>query len=90
MHPDDDGLPPEAPALAAAAPTLPLREIHPNAAALLRYFECGHLPPPLQKVAEPFHELAILCARTLDGAELTAGLRKLLEAKDCMVRAALP
>jgi hypothetical protein len=25
-----------------------------------------------------------------DGPELTAGLRKLLEAKDCFVRAALP
>jgi hypothetical protein len=28
-------------------------------------------------------------ARNLEGAELTVGLRKLLEAKDCMVRAAL-
>jgi hypothetical protein len=29
-------------------------------------------------------------ASRLDGPELTVGLRKLLEAKDCMVRAALP
>jgi hypothetical protein len=34
-------------------------------------------------------ELADSLAGKLDGPELTAGLRKLLEAKDCFVRAAL-
>jgi hypothetical protein len=38
----------------------------------------------------PFHDLAWDNARKFDGPELTAGLRKLLEAKDCIVRAALP
>lgn len=59
--------------------------------ALLRFFEYGHLPPHLQKVSQPFGDLAQDMAGTLpDCDELEAGLRKLLEAKDCMVRAALP
>jgi hypothetical protein len=41
-------------------------------------------------VSRPFGELAERMADTLpSGPELTAGLRKLLEAKDCAVRAAL-
>jgi hypothetical protein len=64
--------------------------MHPSTAAILRYFEAGHLPPHLREVSEPFQELAQRMATSLDGPELTAGLRKLLEAKDCFVRAALP
>lgn len=57
---------------------------------LLRYFEYGHLPPHLQEVSKPFHDLANKMNDELpDGAEKTVGLRKLLEAKDCMVRATL-
>lgn len=63
--------------------------MHPATAQILRHFEFGHLPPYLQEVSEPFHDLAHDLAKKLDGPELTAGLRKLLEAKDCMVRAAL-
>lgn len=60
---------------------------HPSTTAILRYFEFDHLP---QAVSEPFHDLAHMMVESgLDGPELTAGLRKLLEAKDCMVRAAL-
>jgi hypothetical protein len=40
------------------------------------------------QTASAAHQFAT--APALQGAELTAGLRKLLEAKDCMVRAALP
>lgn len=59
--------------------------------AILKYFEYGHLPPKLQVVSKPFHDLAhALVATTTVGAEQSAGLRKLLEAKDCFVRAALP
>lgn len=57
---------------------------------LLRYFAWGHLPAELAEISRPFDELARKMVDRLDGLELTAGLRKLLEAKDCMVRAALP
>ena len=63
--------------------------MHPSTEAILRHFAFGHLPPELQAVSKPFHDLAQELAGKLDGPELTAGLRKLLEAKDCFVRAAL-
>jgi hypothetical protein len=63
--------------------------MHPSTAAILRFFEYEHLPQHLQDVSQPFAELAHDMAGRFEGAELTTGLRKLLEAKDCMVRAAL-
>lgn len=63
--------------------------MHPSTEAILRFFDCDHLPPRLRVIAIPFKLLAEEMADSLDGPELTAGLRKLLEAKDCMVRAAL-
>ena len=57
----------------------------------LRYFEYQHLPAKLQEVSKPLHDLAHNVEEILpDGPEKTMGLRKLLEAKDCFVRAALP
>jgi hypothetical protein len=66
-----------------------MKPLHPTTEAILRFFQFSHLPQNLQEVSEPFHDLAWTMAQQFDGAELTAGLRKLLEAKDCMVRAAL-
>jgi hypothetical protein len=63
--------------------------MHPSTEAILRFFEFEHLPSDLQEISRPFAELAHRMAEQLDGPELTAGLRKLLESKDCMVRAAL-
>lgn len=66
--------------------------MHPSTMAILCFFEYEHLPEHLQEVSRPFCELARDMAEKHSekgGAELTAGLRKLLEAKDCMVRAAL-
>lgn len=59
---------------------------------ILRYFEYSHLPEHLQRISKPFASLAwdILAIPSVQGAEAAAGLRKLLEAKDCLVRAALP
>ena len=59
---------------------------------ILAYFEYEHLPQTLQDVSKPFHDLAHAVANTLPGtnAETKVGLRKLLESKDCCVRAALP
>lgn len=62
---------------------------HPATTAIMRYFEYDHLPEHLQQISRPMCELAKQMATQLDGPELTAGLRKLLEAKDCFVRAAL-
>ena len=67
-----------------------MAERHPATTGLLQWFAYDHLPEHLQAVSKPFGELANLMADHLpDGPELFAGLRKLLEAKDCMVRAAL-
>lgn len=55
---------------------------------ILKFFTFDHLPHPLQKISQPICELAKEMDRVLpDGAEKSAGLRKLLEAKDCFVRA---
>lgn len=55
-----------------------------------KFFEFAHLPAHLQAVSKPVGELAALMETTLpDGPEKSAGMRKLLEAKDCFVRAQL-
>lgn len=59
---------------------------------ILNYFAFDHLPPHLQEVSRPFADVAsgvAQLANASNGAEVAAGLRKLLEAKDCAVRAAL-
>lgn len=67
-----------------------LADRHPATTHVARYFEYSHLPEHLQAVSRPFGELAEqMIAALPDGPELTAGLRKLLEAKDCFVRAAV-
>jgi len=59
-------------------------------APIMKYFEYEHLPEHLQQVSKPFGVLARELDETLpDGPEKSAGLRKLLESKDCMVRAKL-
>ena len=56
----------------------------------IKHFAWGHLPPKLQEVSKPIGELAHeLEAKLPDGPEKSAGMRKLLEAKDCFVRAAM-
>lgn len=55
-----------------------------------KYFAYSHLPEHLQKVSKPFGELAVLIENELSHSnECAPALRKLLEAKDCAVRAAL-
>jgi hypothetical protein len=57
---------------------------------MLQFFEYAHLPPRLQEISKPFGEMAQqICATLPSNPERTAGLRKLLEAKDCIVRAKL-
>lgn len=58
---------------------------------IMKYFAYEHLPERLQIVSKPLGDLARAMDESLpDGPEKSAGLRKLLEAKDCLVRAALP
>lgn len=57
---------------------------------ILKHFAYEHLPEDLQDVSKPVGDLAgQLDALLPDGPEKSAGLRKLLEAKDCLVRARL-
>ncbi len=57
---------------------------------MLKFFHYKHLPPALQAISGPFGSLAETMVAVLPrNAERTAMLRKLLEAKDCAVRATL-
>ena len=57
---------------------------------IMQFFAWAHLPPKLQAVSEPFAKLADHLEATLpSNAEKSTALRKLLEAKDCFVRAKL-
>ncbi len=57
---------------------------------ILQFFKCDHLPERLKRVSQNFQDLAQYMVETLPpSAETSAGLRKLLEAKDCAVRAEL-
>jgi hypothetical protein len=60
------------------------------ATTTIKYFAYAHLPAHLQAVSKPLGDLAAQFEAELpDGPEKSAGMRKLLEAKDCFVRAAL-
>lgn len=58
---------------------------------LMAYFQYDHLPAgPIRESSASCAELAKKFDESLpESAEKTAGLRKLLEAKDCFVRATL-
>lgn len=64
---------------------------HFSVEAVTQYFTFEHLPPHLRPVSEACANLVteILNQIPEDSPELTVGLRKVLEAKDCFVRAAL-
>lgn len=57
---------------------------------MMQFFAYSHLPAHLQEVSKPFGDLAQQMVDILPyNPERSAGLRKLLEAKDCLVRAKL-
>ena len=57
---------------------------------MLQFFGYGHLPDHLKDISQPFSVLAEQIVATLPrNPERTVALRKLLEAKDCAVRALL-
>lgn len=58
--------------------------------SIMRWFAYEHLQGPLRETSKACAELAGKMASELPmDPETTAGLRKLLEAKDCFVRAEL-
>lgn len=56
---------------------------------LAQFFAYEHLPGHLQEISKPFGELAETLMDLPRNPERTAAFRKLLEAKDCAVRAKL-
>ena len=57
---------------------------------LLQFFKYDHLPTKMQEISKPFCDLAQKMVDELPmNPERSAGLRKLLEAQDCAVRAAI-
>jgi hypothetical protein len=69
---------------------LDLNGRHPATQHFAPLFAYEHLRDDLRPVSQACAELAEkMVERLPDGPELTTGLRKLLEAKDCFVRAAL-
>ena len=58
---------------------------------ILNYFSYSHLPDHLIEISKPFSDLALDLVVKYDkpNKEVEMFLRKLLEAKDCAVRAAL-
>lgn len=56
---------------------------------ITQFFAYNHLPMKLQEVSRPFHDLARVVLGLPRNPERTVALRKLLEAKDAAVRAAL-
>lgn len=57
---------------------------------IMRYFEYEHLSEHLAAVSKPFCDLAHGLLTLPEGEERAVALRKVLEAKDAAVRAALP
>lgn len=57
---------------------------------MLQFFAYQHLPINLQLISKPFCELAYRLVHSLTrNPERTVALRKLLESKDCAIRAAI-
>lgn len=55
---------------------------------MLQFFRYDHLPKDMQDISKPFGDLAMSVVLSLPrNPERSAALRKLLEAKDCAVRA---
>jgi len=67
-----------------------MHERHPSVVQVTRFYEFNHLPEPLYTVAHQCATLKdLMLANIEDDPELVIGLRKLLEAKDCFVRASV-
>ena len=61
--------------------------MHPSTSHLIQFFDHSHLPDHLAKISSKFAALAFEVATGPENPETTESVRKLLEAKDCAVRA---
>ena len=66
----------------------PTPAMNPATAHVLQFFAHTHVGEPLQEIFRSFAELAGNIAATSDNPETTVALRKLLEAREAVVRAA--
>lgn len=74
----------------ARGPAVSAEGRHPSTQQIARWFTFDHLEENRRPPSMACSELAQEMIDTLtDGPELVAGLRKLLEAKDCFVRQAI-
>lgn len=65
-----------------------MTDIHPSVAEKLEFFAHNHLPEPLFSIARQLHSTAHEMANQIESSpQLALGLQKLMEAKDCFVRA---
>jgi hypothetical protein len=72
----------------APIPEIPM--LADNSDYLLQFFAYKHLPANLQAASKPFGDLARTLVDTLPrNPERSTAIRRLLEAKDCAVRALL-
>lgn len=67
----------------------PLAKVTEERDPMMQFFSHSHLQPRLQEVSRPFGELAEHVATLPRNEERSTAFRKLLEAKDAAVRAAL-
>lgn len=65
--------------------------MHPGTENGLRWLTPNpNLPEPQRTIAQSFYSMAVSLVDECDeGIETTAGLRKMVEAKDCFVRASI-
>lgn len=67
-----------------------MSEHDPTYEPMFQFFSYAHLPAALQAYSKPFHDLAEQIIKTTPrNPERTMALRRLLEAKDCAVRATI-
>lgn len=67
-------------------------DLHPSQEALLKFFDYSNEPEKINRIAAEFFELAhrlvsLVGTHLKPDAEFTTCLRKLLEARDCALRA---
>ena len=68
--------------------TRPPRERSSSPNRMLTWFDGAHLADDLREVSDACADLAeAMDEKLAEGPEKTAGMRKLLEAKDCFIRA---
>lgn len=86
--PNNPAVPPVRPQ--GSRPPVPQAQLPPREMAL-RHFAYEHLRhPELREISRQIHDLAVAMYEQLgSGAEKSAGMRKLVEAKDCFVRQAV-